>query len=289
MKWTEKEINLLKKTYPYKTRNELIKLFKRTETSIITKAMKLGLKKVNRWKPEEVKKLKKLYPKKTNKELLKEFRGRDLASIKAKAGKLKIKKEKNVSRRAKLKIWNEKEIILLKKLYPIEPYYKLLKIFPTKTRRQITGTANLLGLRKLNKKHMSRTGKRCNFYGKLPKNVFSKQGKRDDIGHYVRSSYEANIARLLKLLNKDYEYEKYTFDLVTINSTYTPDFYITEDELFVEIKGYWRQRGIDKFNAFKYEYPDIKIITIEKDVYDEIGKLLKNIIPFWEYKGHYMV
>ena len=49
-------------------------------------------------------------------------------------------------------------------------------------------------------------------YGKL---THSKAGFRKDLGHYVRSSWEANFGRICKLLKLDYEYELQTFLLTT--------------------------------------------------------------------------
>ncbi len=54
-----------------------------------------------------------------------------------------------------------------------------------------------------------------------------KGGFREDLGHYVRSSWEADFARILKLHNLNYEYEIKTFPLIKRDGKiihYTPDF-----------------------------------------------------------------
>ena len=39
-------------------------------------------------------------------------------------------------------------------------------------------------------------------------------GFRNDLGFYVRSNWEANVARLLKLRNKQFEYEPFSYELI---------------------------------------------------------------------------
>lgn len=53
-------------------------------------------------------------------------------------------------------------------------------------------------------------GKNNPSYGKV---YHSKSGFRKDLGHSVRSSWEANVCRILNKYNIVYEYEKHTFKL----------------------------------------------------------------------------
>lgn len=66
-------------------------------------------------------------------------------------------------------------------------------------------------------------------------------GYREDIGTYVRSSWEANFARVLNHLGIRWEYEPQTFTVVLDNQecTYTPDFYLPDSGRWVEVKGRW--------------------------------------------------
>ncbi len=96
----------------------------------------------------------------------------------------------------------------------------------------------------------------------------------EDLGHNTRSSWETNICRYLKFMNVDYEYEKHRFKIKLENtfSTYTPDIYIKDYDLFLEIKGY---RGKDdgnllKYNLFREQYPQYKIVLIDGKKYKEI-------------------
>jgi hypothetical protein len=108
-------------------------------------------------------------------------------------------------------------------------------------------------------------------YGKVSN---SKSGYRKDLGHFVRSSWEANFARILNFINLPYEYEKYTFTLKN-RETYTPDFYIPTKDMFYEIKGW---ENTDKHYRFKKEFPDKKLsIILEKKYNRIINKFSNNI------------
>ena len=108
----------------------------------------------------------------------------------------------------------------------------------------------------------------------------AKGGFREDLGHYVRSSWEANYARILILLKINYQYEPKTFDLG--KNTYTPDFYLPETEEYYEIKGYFPERDKQKLSLFKQLYPDIKLSLINKQEYLSLKEKYENLIPSWE-------
>lgn len=87
------------------------------------------------------------------------------------------------------------------------------------------------------------------------------QGFRQDLRHSVRSGWEANFARVLIHLGIPYEYEKYSFrcDLGKTKKSgkykgvevYIPDFYLPDQDLFVEVKGFLPAQGKRKIAAFK--------------------------------------
>jgi len=99
---------------------------------------------------------------------------------------------------------------------------------------------------------------------------------RKDLGHYVRSSWEANFARILKIIGLEYEYEKYTF-ILKDGRTYTPDFYIKNKDKFYEVKGFLSEN--DKCLDFIKEFPQIKFAIVGEKFYSRLIKhFLKNII-----------
>jgi len=49
-----------------------------------------------------------------------------------------------------------------------------------------------------------------------------------------------------------------------METTYTPDFWVKDLNLYVEVKGYWRDDAKAKFNAFQKQYPELCV-----EVWDE--------------------
>lgn len=120
-------------------------------------------------------------------------------------------------------------------------------------------------------------GKDNNLYGKPPavgigrgkgSYVFRKQ---DNSYVYVRSTYESRFVFELENRNILWEYEK-RFDLG--NTTYLPDFYLPEYDLYVEVKGYLSEvahRKLIKFNNM-YNNINLKIFDLQDIIEFESGK-----------------
>ncbi len=89
---------------------------------------------------------------------------------------------------------------------------------------------------------------------------YGKGGKYKSI--WMRSSYELKFAKYLDKNHIKWLYESKTFDLG--NTTYTPDFYLPEFNLYIEVKGFWRDDAKKKFEEFKQRYCGIRIKTLEK-------------------------
>ncbi len=126
---------------------------------------------------------------------------------------------------------------------------------------------------------------RNNIMYKYPRygHYYSNYGFREDLGHICRSSWEANICRILNSLNIGYEFEPKTFNL-SDGSSYTPDLLVYDgtDKYFVEIKGHFDKGFIEKFKKFVKEYPDVKIQLINEKIYKDIEKVWCEKIPKWE-------
>ena len=118
-----------------------------------------------------------------------------------------------------------------------------------------------------------------------------KRGYRDDLGISVASSWEANYARYLNFLKgkgqiKDFAYEPQTFEFKERHGTtrYTPDFIVENLDGSVEyheVKGYLDKKSKTKINRFRRDYPELKLIVIEKENYKQIAKW-SHLIPNWE-------
>lgn len=114
---------------------------------------------------------------------------------------------------------------------------------------------------------------------------FANGGYRDDIQMYVRSNWEANIIRILKLLNIKFEYEKHHFKIIDENDDNKEKFYIPDlkinDKTFVEIKGIMFDKYKRKMELFRKQYPDVKLIVIGGDIYSRMRKKWKDKV-LWE-------
>lgn len=89
----------------------------------------------------------------------------------------------------------------------------------------------------------------------------TKTGARSDLeGIVARSSWEADVMRVLKAHRIDFEFETkmFTFpaDVRGRVSAYLPDIYIPQYDIYIEVKGYLDSRGRNKLRKFKKHYPE---------------------------------
>jgi hypothetical protein len=77
-------------------------------------------------------------------------------------------------------------------------------------------------------------------------------------GMNVRSSWEANFARVSQLYKIEIEFEPrvFTFPVKRGTKGYTPDFYLTKTEEWIEIKGFLDDKSKIKLKRFKRYYPE---------------------------------
>ncbi len=122
----------------------------------------------------------------------------------------------------------------------------------------------------------NRKGRNNNSFGKTPKNIFySKRFKvnsplQGEIN--LRSSYEYEYYKYLIKNNIKFLYESKTFDLG--DTTYTPDFYLVNKDLYVEIKGYFRKEAKLKIKKTLYKY-DINFKILFKKDLQKLGCKIK--------------
>ena len=109
-------------------------------------------------------------------------------------------------------------------------------------------------------------------------------GFREDLGHYVRSNWEADFARILNLHNLPYLYEPETFPVVLPDNqkaNYTPDFYVPSEDTYYEIKGWMHERDQQKIDAFIAQYPEKNLVVINTTRFAELALQYKSYIA-WE-------
>lgn len=108
---------------------------------------------------------------------------------------------------------------------------------------------------------------------------WGKDGYRSDIGHYVRSRWEANVCRVLIRLGIQYSYEPETFRIGAV--AYTPDLRIGTG--YIEIKGYSTAKCIRKLEAFRQRFPDTSLHVIGPKEYEAMEREWSDRILEWEF------
>lgn len=116
--------------------------------------------------------------------------------------------------------------------------------------------------------------------GRWNRYTTGRGGKREDLGHYVRSNWEANVARIFKLQGREYEFEKHSFNL-SDGRIYIPDFYLPKENLYVEVKGVMLEKLLSKYNLAKKEYPQENFKLISPEEYSKLREEYKDKI-LWE-------
>lgn len=117
---------------------------------------------------------------------------------------------------------------------------------------------------------------------------YAKGGKREDLGDvYFRSSWEANIVRIMNYKGISWEYEPKQFVFKGIYEgvmSYTPDFHLPEQNVWVEVKGWMDKKSKLRLERFKQHYPieHSKLVLIDEDKYRKIESKYKDIINGWE-------
>lgn len=120
-----------------------------------------------------------------------------------------------------------------------------------------------------------------------------KGGFREDLGIYLRSTWEANYARYLDFLLKageirSWEYEAETFEFNGIkrgNRFYTPDFKVINRDgstEYHEVKGWMDPRSATKLKRMAHFYPEIKIVLVDQKQMLSIHRTAGNLMPKWE-------
>lgn len=258
--YTEEEIIFLKENYDKLSMNDLAVKLNRNESNIFIKMKELGLKKTKRQKntinPKKV-----YIPTENDKKRLSEMRKEYYKSHEHPKG---FKGHKHTNK-AKTKI----SLSSLKKWEIITP----LELEKRKFKQRITKIENnTLNPMKNQKNPYSR----------------AKGGKRKDLDNiYFRSSWEANIARYYNYIGIKWEYEPKTFifkDITYGSVSYTPDFYLPEEDKWIEVKGWMDGKSKTKLKRFKKQYPEEykKLELIQQKEYNEIKRKMCNIIKNWE-------
>jgi hypothetical protein len=117
-------------------------------------------------------------------------------------------------------------------------------------------------------------------------NRFEEKGKSprfyNDLGNVFRSSWEADIARILNYREVKWDFEKEGF-LLDIDKesnkklSYIPDFFLSNN-LILEIKGFWNYESVNKVYMFKNQIKNYDLKIIDTDMFYSLYKKYQHII-----------
>lgn len=110
-------------------------------------------------------------------------------------------------------------------------------------------------------------------------------GLREDLNAGFKSSWEANIARILNYKGVDWKYEVLSHGFKVETGYYIPDFTVYHSNssfTILEVKGFWDSESLKKMWSFRHTYPDEELIIIDKDYYALLEKKYKQNIQNWE-------
>lgn len=127
---------------------------------------------------------------------------------------------------------------------------------------------------------------------KKPGKKRSNAGKREDLGIYVRSSWEANYCRYLKwlkergeILDWGYEVDEFEFPIKRGNRFYKTDFKVWNTNgsiTYHEVKGYMDASSKTKLKRMAKYYPKIEIRVVDHKWFAKNNLMLQGLIPNWE-------
>lgn len=137
--------------------------------------------------------------------------------------------------------------------------------------------ADFSGYRNPNFGKIGNIGEKNGMYGKLPpKGAGIGKGsyfiKEDGTKVWLRSTYETRIAVLLTKFNIKWKYEPRRFIIKT--TTYSPDFYLSDYNIWWEIKGYMRDSAKMKIAQFFILYPTEILRILYKDDITKLEQLV---------------
>lgn len=314
--WTDIEKQMLVQLYPYHTDAELCETLNKTRGQVRGMKERLGLHvKQNKFSDDEIESVKLFYESNPNEMDLEKFAraiGRPKTSISRIARSLGLTNYHRGNTESEI----NKTIEKIKNYHETEKYRT--EIYPLQVSTLAYYARNNHPRGMLGKHHSEDTKKKMSASQMSLWNSYSpeeyehrvnslrsaiKNGKahestqftfsrgrggfRTDLGIYVRSSWEANIARVFNYLGIlwNYEYRRFKFsDVGDGVLSYCPDFYLAGNDIWVEVKGWMDEKSIIRLSKMREYYPEeySKLYLIDEQEYLNIKKEYANKIAEWE-------
>lgn len=294
--WTKEDDNFIK-DHSYMTVKELAETLHRTEAAIRNRKNKLGVKRGNclPFSDEELELIKEYYSKGDGVDLIKlsKIMNRPKTSISMKAGEMGLTKYGNFTTEHKkiaVELMNNGRIGMehprgmLGKHHTEEAKEKMSIASKERAANMTYEEKHEIAMKAVE------TRKKKGTLNNTTSNAYSrtKSGKRKDLNNqFFRSSWEANVARILNYLNIEWEYEVKRFVFESDNEfgvdSYQPDFYLPKLNLWIEIKGWLDEKSKIRLELFKEYYIEEynNLIFIDQSFYNLLRYTYFNL-DYWE-------
>jgi len=99
-----------------------------------------------------------------------------------------------------------------------------------------------------------------------------------------RSMFEINIAKNLSQQKIAFEYEKKKLPYIPKPRVYTPDFYLVDQDIYIEAKGHFDKGDRVKMLLIKQQYPDLDIRIVFLNARNKIYRGSKTTYSMWATK-----
>lgn len=293
--WTQEEDNYLRE-HSYMSVKELASNLDRTEAAVRGRKSKLGVKKGNcpPFTEEELELIRSWYTQGNGVDLveLAKIMNRPKTSISMKAGEMGLTKYGNFTEERKKimtdamnkgRIGMEHPKGFLGKHHDEKARQKMSIASRTRAANMTYEEKHEIAMKAVKTKRENGTP------GNTTSNAYSrtKSGKREDLNNqFFRSAWEANVVRILNNLGVKWEYECKRF-IFTENDTgvdsYQPDFYLSELDKWIEVKGWMDEKSKLRLKLFAEQYPEEnnKLIVIDQNFYNLLRYTYFNL-PYWE-------
>jgi hypothetical protein len=106
--------------------------------------------------------------------------------------------------------------------------------------------------------------------------AYHRRGKCPEYaGIRMRSTYETRTAKALDALGIKWLYEprKFWFD----QFTYTPDFFLVDEGVYWEVKGWYHDRAKLKVETFRATHPDIPLVVMSLPCIESLESAAKSL------------
>ena len=104
---------------------------------------------------------------------------------------------------------------------------------------------------------------------------------RKVVGTKYRSNFEVDFASDLIKRDISFDYEPDSYEYQPKTTTYTPDFYLPEHQIYIETKGFFTSQDRTKHLTFRNQHPNIDVRFVFSNSNNKLTKSGKTTYAQW--------